>query len=211
MQQHLRDEDNLTFYTDGSLINANTQAASISASFICISDTNNITHLFTTIENWSSSLRAELFAILLTLIVSPHGCRVDINTDSQNLINIIQWIYIIKGFIPTTLVEWLQKFITVIQYCNLLIKAFDKLYEDSLDLWKSRCEAVASVENMCRITQYMKCSISYNTKYREPYTSYNINNFSFDSFFINIESIEYINLLIRFNIAYIDLFTFDIP
>ncbi|GBB84248.1 hypothetical protein RclHR1_10880003 [Rhizophagus clarus] len=92
MQQHLRDEDNLTFYTDGSLINANTQAASISASFICISDTNNITHLFTTIENWSSSLRAELFAILLTLIVSPHGCRVDINTDSQNLINIIQWI-----------------------------------------------------------------------------------------------------------------------
>ncbi|GBB92707.1 hypothetical protein RclHR1_20450001 [Rhizophagus clarus] len=75
IQQHLKDEDDLTFYTDGSLINANTQAASMSAGFICILDMNNITHSFTsTIENWPSSLRAELFAILLTLVVLPQGC-----------------------------------------------------------------------------------------------------------------------------------------
>ncbi|GES80377.1 ribonuclease H-like domain-containing protein [Rhizophagus clarus] len=94
IQQHLKDEDTLSFYTDGSLINANTQAASMTAGFIRVFDTNLITHSFTTtIENWPSSLRAELFAILLSLIVSPYGCRVDINTDSQNSINIIQRIY----------------------------------------------------------------------------------------------------------------------
>ncbi|GBB86827.1 hypothetical protein RclHR1_13270009 [Rhizophagus clarus] len=94
VQQHLKEEDTLSFYTDGSLINANIQAASMTAGFIRVSDTNDITHSFTTtIENWPSSLRAELFAILLSLIVSPYGCQVDINTDSQNLINIIQRIY----------------------------------------------------------------------------------------------------------------------
>ncbi|GES75523.1 ribonuclease H-like domain-containing protein [Rhizophagus clarus] len=306
IQQHLKKEDTLSFYTDGSLINANTQAASMTASFIHVSDTNNITHLFTTtIENWPSSFRAELFTILLLLIVSPYGCRVDINTDSQNSINIIQHIYnnptfsvrdyfrlpnnnivinniisiikaknltlrfnkvkahnndyfnkridqeckiahydstpafvikqqyfdniqfipqwgsilierklrkfitdnIIEGFVPTTLVEWLQKYTTATQHRNLLIKAFDKLCEDSLELWKSRCEAFASIEHMCGITQYMKRSILYNTKYKESFTSYyNINSF-FDFSSFNIEYIEYINLLIRFNVAYIDLFT----
>ncbi|GES73632.1 reverse transcriptase family protein [Rhizophagus clarus] len=94
IQQHLKEEDTLSFYTDGSLINANTQAASMTTGFIRVSNTNNITHSFTTtIENWPSSLRAELFAILLSLIVSPYGCRVNINTDSQNSINIIQRIY----------------------------------------------------------------------------------------------------------------------
>ncbi|GBC10607.1 hypothetical protein RclHR1_09770010 [Rhizophagus clarus] len=94
IQQHLKEEDTLSFYTDGSLINANTQAASMTAGFIRVFDTNNITHSFTTtIENWPSSLRAELFAIFLSLIISPHGCRVDINTDNQNSINIIQRIY----------------------------------------------------------------------------------------------------------------------
>ncbi|GBB90835.1 hypothetical protein RclHR1_17930003 [Rhizophagus clarus] len=372
IQQHLKKEDTLSFYTDGSLINANTQAASMTASFIHVSDTNNITHLFTTtIENWPSSFRAELFTILLLLIVSPYGCRVDINTDSQNSINIIQHIYnnptfsvrdyfrlpnnnivinniisiikaknltlrfnkvkahnndyfnkridqeckiahydstpafvikqqyfdniqfipqwgsilierklrndksetnfeqhrkiifkykllleqlavlektkrqyydiyqdsdcplcaeeketfihvcdqfdlllftksfhsvnitfldIIEGFVPTTLVEWLQKYTTATQHRNLLIKAFDKLCEDSLELWKSRCEAFASIEHMCGITQYMKRSILYNTKYKESFTSYyNINSF-FDFSSFNIEYIEYINLLIRFNL-----------
>ncbi|GBB94100.1 hypothetical protein RclHR1_22900001 [Rhizophagus clarus] len=130
-------------------------------------------------------------------------------TKSLHLNN-ITFLDIIKGFVPTTLVEWLQKYTTATNCCNLLIKALDKLYEDSLDLWKSRCEAVASIENMCGITQHMKCFISYNIKYSEPYTEYNINNLSFDFSLINIEYIEYINLLIRFNIAYIDLFTFDV-
>ncbi|GBB87067.1 hypothetical protein RclHR1_13520009 [Rhizophagus clarus] len=63
----------------------------MSAGFIRISDSNIITYTFTSIlENWPSSLRAELFAILLTLIISPHECRIDINMDSQNSINIIQ-------------------------------------------------------------------------------------------------------------------------
>ena len=64
---------------------------------------------------------------------------------------------------------------------------------------------------MCGITQYMKRSISYNTKYKEPFTSYHNINFLFDFSSFNIEYIEYINLLIRFNVAYIDIFAFDTP
>ncbi|GET02346.1 WD repeat-containing protein 3 isoform X1 [Rhizophagus clarus] len=76
IQQHFKDEDTLSFYTDGLLINANTQVASMTAGFIRVSDANLITHSFTTtIENWPSSLRAELFAILLSLIVSPYGSK----------------------------------------------------------------------------------------------------------------------------------------
>src|SRR5690242_3505908 len=75
IQQHLKDEGNLSFYTDSSLINANTQTTSMIAGFIRVSNSNIITHSFILIiKNWSSSLKAELFAILLTLIVSPQGC-----------------------------------------------------------------------------------------------------------------------------------------
>ncbi|GBB95694.1 hypothetical protein RclHR1_25990001 [Rhizophagus clarus] len=100
-------------------------------------------------------------------------------TKSFHAIN-ITFIDIIKDFVPITLVEWLQKYTTATQRRKLLIKAFDKLYEDSLELWKSRCEAFASIEHMCGITQYMKRSISYNTKYKEPFTSYHNINFLFD-------------------------------
>ncbi|GBB96389.1 hypothetical protein RclHR1_02740020 [Rhizophagus clarus] len=434
IQQHLMDEDNLVFFTDSLLINANTQAASMSAGFIKISDSNIITHTFTSIlENWPSSLRAELFAILLTLIISLHECRVDINTDSQNLINIIQrilnnptfsirdyfrlpnnnviinniisiirakqlrvrfikvqahsdnyfnnqidkackiahydnsppliitrhyfdnihylpqwdsipierklqrfityssnlnqylsflhlpqnykykskvnwnltlqilcnngektetdfaqhhstcvlcseeketfvhiWLCpyqnedkayfklynqfkntllysildvkpnevitqlnhdfenfhltrslhltlftfldIIKGYVPSFLVEWLQQYLNTSQVQNILFKAFDKLYEDSLDIWKSRCENFALIEKSSGITHCMKCSASYKVKYSGSYNSYNNDTFIFLLNFdiINLEYIEYINLLIRFNVSYIDLFTYDI-
>ncbi|GES88560.1 hypothetical protein GLOIN_2v1783829 [Rhizophagus clarus] len=107
IQQHLKEEDTLSFYTDGSLINANTQAASMTAGFICVSNTNNITHSFTTtIENWPSSFRAELFTILLSLIISPYECQVDINTDNQNSINIINaFIIILSSRLEITFVS----------------------------------------------------------------------------------------------------------
>ncbi|GBC00194.1 hypothetical protein RclHR1_03780023 [Rhizophagus clarus] len=46
----------------------------------------------------------------------------------------ITFLDIIKGFVSTALVEWLQKYTTATQRHNLLIKAFNKLYEDSLEL-----------------------------------------------------------------------------
>ncbi|GES99385.1 ribonuclease H-like domain-containing protein [Rhizophagus clarus] len=91
IQNHLKTYSNLTFYTDGSLINANTSFVLMTAGFLVVSDSNTITHSFTTtLENWPSSLRAEISAILYSLIVSPHNCYIDIFTDSQNAINMIE-------------------------------------------------------------------------------------------------------------------------
>ncbi|GES94453.1 ribonuclease H-like domain-containing protein [Rhizophagus clarus] len=91
IQNHLKTYSNLTFHTDGSLINANTSFVSMTAGFLVVSDSNTITHSFTTtLENWPSSLRAEISAILFSLIVSPHNCYIDIFTDSQNAINMIE-------------------------------------------------------------------------------------------------------------------------
>ncbi|GBB91131.1 hypothetical protein RclHR1_18280001 [Rhizophagus clarus] len=91
IQQHLSTHTDLTFYTDGSLVNANTSQVSMTSGFLVVSDSNTITHSFTsTLENWSSSLRAEISAILYTLIVSSYNCNIDIFTDSQNAINMIE-------------------------------------------------------------------------------------------------------------------------
>ncbi|GES75862.1 ribonuclease H-like domain-containing protein [Rhizophagus clarus] len=91
IQNHLKTYSSLTFYTDGSLINTNTSFVSMTAGFLVISDSNTITYSFTTtLENWPSSLRAEISAILYSLIVSSHNCYIDIFTDSQNTINMIE-------------------------------------------------------------------------------------------------------------------------
>ncbi|GES81524.1 reverse transcriptase family protein [Rhizophagus clarus] len=148
------EEDTLSFYTDGSLINANTQAASMSAGFIRVSDTNNITHLFTTtVENWLSSLRAELFTILLSLIVSPHGCRVDINTDSQNLINIIQRIYNNPTFsirdyfcLPNNNIV-INNIVSIIKNKNLTLR-FNKVKVHNNDYFNE------NIDQECKIAHY---------------------------------------------------------
>ncbi|GES97030.1 ribonuclease H-like domain-containing protein [Rhizophagus clarus] len=154
IQQHLKEEDTLSFYTDGSLINANTQVASMTAGFICISDTNNITHSFTTtIENWPSSLRTELFAILLLLIVSPHGCRIDINTDSQNSINIIQHIYNNPTFsirdyfrLPNNNLV-INNIVPIIKEKNLTLR-FNKIKAHNNDYFNKR------IDQECKIAHY---------------------------------------------------------
>ncbi|GET01191.1 ribonuclease H-like domain-containing protein [Rhizophagus clarus] len=154
IQQHLKDENTLSFYTDGSLINANTQATSMITSFIRVSDTNIITYSFTTtIENWPLSLRAELFAIFLSLIVSPYGCRVDINTDSQNSINIIQRIYNNPTFSIRDYFRLLNNniiinnIVSIIKTKNLTLR-FNKVKAHNNDYFNER------IDQECRIAHY---------------------------------------------------------
>ncbi|GBC08840.1 hypothetical protein RclHR1_08410013 [Rhizophagus clarus] len=126
----------------------------MSAGFIRVSDTNNITHLFTTtVENWLSSLRAELFTILLSLIVSPHGCRVDINTDSQNLINIIQRIYNNPTFsirdyfcLPNNNIV-INNIVSIIKNKNLTLR-FNKVKVHNNDYFNE------NIDQECKIAHY---------------------------------------------------------
>ncbi|GBC04906.1 hypothetical protein RclHR1_05930016 [Rhizophagus clarus] len=81
---------NISFYTDGSLINTSLIQTFMTAGFIVISDSNIITHSFTTtLKYWPSSLCAKIHAILFTLIVSPLGCNIDIFTQKLSLLPFI--------------------------------------------------------------------------------------------------------------------------
>ena len=84
--QHLLDNpytERLEFYTDGSLMDLGTTTCSMS--YACIHTTYDAPpfELSSKIENWPSSTRAEVAAILITLLLCPVGIKVTIYTDSQ--------------------------------------------------------------------------------------------------------------------------------
>jgi ribonuclease HI len=84
---HNSNSTELTFYTDGSVINLATAQCSMGISWI--QTTNSIiAHTFQAqIQNWPCSFKAELTAILSAIITAPRGCTVHIHTDSQSVIS----------------------------------------------------------------------------------------------------------------------------
>ncbi|GES94482.1 ribonuclease H-like domain-containing protein [Rhizophagus clarus] len=101
IKDSLNSVDELSFYTDGSVQNGipshlrqrlddcldyRSMVINQGAAFVEIS--SNL-QFFTRIVNWPSSTRAELFAILLALLVCPRDCRVKIYTDSNCSISTI--------------------------------------------------------------------------------------------------------------------------
>jgi ribonuclease HI len=55
--------------------------------WICIDAISNYHQFEASIENWPSSTRAELFALMIALLVSPKSAVIHIHTDSQALIH----------------------------------------------------------------------------------------------------------------------------
>ncbi|GET00838.1 ribonuclease H-like domain-containing protein [Rhizophagus clarus] len=118
--------------------------------------------VFFTDENWPSSLRAELFAILLTLIISPHECRIDINMDSQNSINIIQRIlnnptFSIRDYFHLSnnnvIINNIISIIRVQQLCVKFIKVqahSDNYFNNQIDKYKLLSEQLTVLEKTKR-------------------------------------------------------------
>jgi len=83
IQQQFKFIPRLEFYTDGSLINANTSISHMTFGFY--ERINDI--LFTSSCSWwPSSFHTELFGIISALIVCPNNCDVTIFTDNQSVI-----------------------------------------------------------------------------------------------------------------------------
>src|SRR5207247_9877693 len=82
----LESASKLEFYTDGSLFNQNTLDSSMSFGLIQTHPSSLQVKLSATIDNWPSSLRSELAAILSALLISPKQCDVTIFTDSESII-----------------------------------------------------------------------------------------------------------------------------
>ena len=84
---HNYSSTNLTFYTDGSVINTNTIQCSMGIGWLQL-DNNNINHTFNAqISLWPCSFKAELLAILSAICTAPRNCNIEIFTDSQSVIS----------------------------------------------------------------------------------------------------------------------------
>ncbi|GES89333.1 RNA-directed DNA polymerase from mobile element jockey-like isoform X1 [Rhizophagus clarus] len=101
IKDSLNSVNELSFYTDGSVQNGvlshlrqrlddcldhRSMVINQGAAFV---ETSSNLQFFTRLVNWPSSTSAELFAILLALLVCPRDCRVKIYTDSNCSISTI--------------------------------------------------------------------------------------------------------------------------
>src|SRR5688572_4612594 len=77
----------LEFYTDGSALDIGKSTCSMAFSCIQTSIDAPRFNITAKIDNWPSSSRAELAAIILTILICPIGITVNIFTDSQATID----------------------------------------------------------------------------------------------------------------------------
>jgi ribonuclease HI len=81
------DQRRLTFYTDGSLVNLNTEEVSMGIGWTQVEPNTPHQDFSARVTDWPSSARAELLAVLTALYTCPKACTVVICTDSLTTIN----------------------------------------------------------------------------------------------------------------------------
>jgi ribonuclease HI len=81
------DHHRLTFYTDGSLANLNTEEVTMGIGWTQVEPNTPHRDFSARVKDWPSSSRAELLAIMTALYTCPKECTVSIYTDSLTTIN----------------------------------------------------------------------------------------------------------------------------
>ncbi len=81
------DQRRLTFYTDGSLTNLNTEDVAMGIGWTQVEPNTPNRNFSARVKDWPSSSRAELLAIMTALYTCPRTCTVCIFTDSLTTIN----------------------------------------------------------------------------------------------------------------------------
>ena len=87
IQQTLLNSTHLDFYTDGSVFDLSKESVNMGFSFIQTNNNSPYVEFQASIENWPSSSRTELAAIVAALLVSPKFSFINIFTDSDTIIN----------------------------------------------------------------------------------------------------------------------------
>jgi hypothetical protein len=78
----------LSFYTDGSVIDIGTDQCTMGIGWIQVDNNNQTTNSFSAkIKFWPSSYKAELFSIISAISTAPRNCIINIFTDSQSVIS----------------------------------------------------------------------------------------------------------------------------
>jgi len=89
IQEQFKHSSSFIFYTDGSLIDLSLPSCSMSFGFVQIETSSPQITFTSTTSLWPSSCRAEVMAILSTIISVPKDATIDIFTDSKSSINVI--------------------------------------------------------------------------------------------------------------------------
>jgi ribonuclease HI len=95
------------FYTDGSLGRVQDQSLRMGAAWIQTDGSNPGRSFQAAVDNWPSSTRAELVAIILAILSVPNDSAVEIRTDSSSCIN--SYAKIIKPHPKDTLRKQMKK------------------------------------------------------------------------------------------------------
>ncbi|GBC05771.1 hypothetical protein RclHR1_06410008 [Rhizophagus clarus] len=77
---------NFEFYTDGSVVDLSQETCSMTFAFSQTHPSTPLIHYSTSIENWPSSFKAELSAVVVALLLVPSHSSVIIHTDSQSIV-----------------------------------------------------------------------------------------------------------------------------
>src|SRR5215216_2906083 len=92
----LKDETILTFYTDGShkfFPHFTSPSSHLSSAFLLIHDKFNIDFTTAIPSFWANSTNAEIFALLLVLLICPSNSEINVCTDSLTLIHLYNKIH----------------------------------------------------------------------------------------------------------------------
>src|SRR5437868_9384723 len=92
MSHALRTYSLLSFYTDGSLVNAASTEARMGAAFILTEPAALNLQLAVSTTTWPSAYKAELLAVLLALLVAPNNCSVNLYSDCESIIKHFDYI-----------------------------------------------------------------------------------------------------------------------
>ena len=92
MSHALQTYSSLSFYTDGSLVNAASSEVRMGAAFILTEPVDLNLRLAVSTTTWPSAYKAELLTILLTLLVAPDNCSVNLYSDCESIIKHFDYI-----------------------------------------------------------------------------------------------------------------------
>src|SRR5207248_543223 len=83
MSHTIQTYSSLSFYTDGSLVNAASIKTRMGAAFILTELVDLNLQLAVSTTTWPSAYKTELLAVLLALLVAPDNCSVNLYSDCE--------------------------------------------------------------------------------------------------------------------------------
>ena len=144
--QKYKGYNQLDIYTDGSLKDVKTDDMRMACAFIVKSPIE--TTFSCAIENEPSSTKVELMAVILAIMICPKDSRININTDSKNIITIFEKLITmemskIKKERFTDLYLW-SFLIRLIRFFNLTV-TMTKVKAHSDDIYNNEADKEAKL------------------------------------------------------------------